>query len=389
MMFQNRHLSINDKKRLFALVAKEFTGGVINIESTVLGNRKSFREKHRVGIDASYISPIVLRDFLVGYNQDKILKYTCHVIDDENDIKCIIDECGTELYDLKAHSELIEKRFKGLVEKYGEANSRINYSKMISLIRGYLTGKNFDGKEVSWSSLNIKTNWQSKELLDWGNVNKNIIPNPGRNIAVIQKNYGYKLSERKISNLSGEPIRDMNAVVLYFKNLFHIRLDNSLKSILTYYNESQKEIKTWLNDKKLEIFFSSSEFPDNIELFTDVDKFLQAYKCIVKICVDNQNVEYGKTTNIELSFYERDGHTWFCVHHVNSRYGKSVKNSMERIGKDQNNLIQHQINGLCDLYIEADFNGVESYRINLWDENPTFECEKVENAKGVKYLMRF
>ena len=185
--------------------------------------------------------------------------------------------------------------------------------------------------------------------------------------------------------MSGQPIRNFNGLVIYFKSLFHIRRDNSLKSILRYNNQNiEKDY-----EGKIHITLDESKFPDNIELLTDVDKLLQGYKQILKICILNQNKEFGEITEIELSFYEEENHTFFCIHHKNNKYGKTVKNTIERIGKDQKKLIKNQINGLCDLFVEADFGENNYYRINLWDENSQMESNKIDRIDGVKYLMRF
>lgn len=388
-MLQNRNLSLNDKKRVLLLATQELERGDTGLQDTnkeeeLSTIKEGIHSGHRnLGFD--YISPSILHGFLLKYNQDNILKYTCHVIDDDEDIDIIKNACHTECYELEKHSELINKRFLNLLENYKKDNPLILQSKMIALMRAYVTGMDYNGNPVQWSTLQFKTNWNLEELLQWGENNPHMIPIPGRNIANRQRNNGFMLTERKTSNLSGQPIRNLNALVIYFKSLFHIRRDNSLKSILCYNNQSiEEEYKG-----KIHISLDGSKFPENIELLTDVDKLLQGYKQILKICLANQNKDLSNITEIELSFYEENNNTFFCIHHKNTTYGKTVKNTIERIGKDQKKLIKNQINGLCDLFVEADFGEENYYRINLWDENSQTEGIKIDKIDGVKYLMRF
>lgn len=387
-MLQKRNLSVNDKKRLLVLATREIEqNGEIKVDPPTPDSG------HR-GLGIPYVSPSILHGFLKKYNQsghDNILRNTCHLIDDEDDIDEIIKECNTESYDLEKHSHLIEEKFSLLFEEYKKEYPDITRSKMISLIRAYITGKNFKGEPTQWSSIHINTNWQSKDLLEWGKQNPHKIPSPGKNIAIKQRNNGYKLKERLISNLTGKPIRDLNDLVIYFKSLFHIRNDNSLKTILSNGLKKEKEGFYSYNTKEgnASIHFADTLFPENIELLTDVDKLLQTYYQIIGICIRNQNKEFGDTTIIELYLYEDNDRTTLCIHHTNSRYGKTAKNAIERIGKDQEKLIKKQINGLCDLYIEADFGGSQYYNINLWDEKPNMEYTNINEMKGVKYILRF
>ena len=338
-------------------------------------------------IPIKYIPYKNLYEFLYRFNQDSILKYTCHEIDTVETIEDINKKCETKSYSLKKHSEIIANAFSTLIR--GLKNDKIHLDKkMYSLILVYLTGTTKKG-QTKWSSLNIDTNWASKDLLEWGNNNPGIIPSPGRNIARKQRNNGYELPAAFRSNLTGRRILTLNDLVLYFKSLFHIRRDNSLRDILMYTNE-----KEGYENSNIIILFSDTAFKDNIELFTDVDKLIQAYKSIIKLCKDCH--KEGDSIEIELSFFEEKDTIFFCIHDKNSVYGKSLKAATERIGKDQSELIQKQINGLCDLYIEADFDNQEFARIGLWNENsnplgekPNIEIEKVDKCKGVKYILKF
>jgi hypothetical protein len=141
----------------------------------------------------------------------------------------------------------------------------------------------------------------------------------------------------------------------------------------------------------VQISFVESGFNDSVELFTDVDKLIQAYQKIVEICIENRS-EDNEPIQIQLSFYDdaETKSTFFCIHHLNTVYKKTSKNSTERIGTAHSNLISKQINGLSDLYIEARFGDGVSGRLNLWDENDEFKFQSLqEDITGVKYILRF
>ena len=380
-MIHNKSLTRFQQARRDYLLARD-SGCIINDNVNNKNNTK-----HEAKKQVEYIAPNNLHEFLYRFNQDPILKYTCHEIDTVETIEEINQICETKSYSLKKHSEIIANAFSTL--KRDLKNDKIYLDKkMYSLILVYLTGTTKSG-QTKWSSLNIDTNWASKELLEWGNNNPGIIPSPGRNIAKKQRNNGYELPSALRSNLTGRRILTLSELVLYFKSLFHIRRDNSLQEILAYTNE-----KEGYSSRNINIVFSDTAFKNNIELLTDVDKLIQTYKRIIKICKNSH--KEGDPVNIQLSFFEEKDSICFCIHDKNSVYGKSLKAATERIGKDQSELIEKQINGLCDLYIEADFDNQEFAKIALWNEHsnplggkPNIEIEKIDNCQGVKYILKF
>lgn len=334
----------------------------------------------------NYISPKNLHELLYRFNQDPILKYTCHEIDNIETVEEICRLCETETYSVRRHSEIISNAFRQLMQGL-RRDGIYTDKKMYGLMAVYLTGSTNNG-ETRWSSLNIDTNWASEDLLSWGDSNPGIVPSPGRNIAKGQRNSGYELPNEILSNLSGNRILSFNELVIYFKCLFHIRRDNSLKDILTYINRIEQYV-----DENININFVENSFATNIELLTNVDKLIQAYKSIIRIC---KNCNKDEFVNIQLSFNENEGNVFFCIHHINTVYGKSLTAATQRIGADHSNLIKNQINGLCDLYIEADFGNQDYARISLWYEGsnplgdtPHIDVENLENCQGVKYILKF
>ena len=379
LMLQNRNLSLNDKKRLVLLATRE-----IEKEDNLVEGAK-----HNNGTEdyISYISPKDLQLFLYRFNQDSILKYTCHEIDTIETKEEICNLCGTQEYSIRKHSGIISKAFEDLNNTLRDEKV-FKEPNMYALMSVYLTGST-PGGQTKWSSLKIDTNWASPELFAWGDNNPDTIPSPGKNIARRQTNKGYELPKALKSNLNGSRILTFKELVLYFKSLFHIRRDNSLRDILNYINEVEQYA-----DNNINIVFSDEKFKNNIELFTNVEKLVQAYKRIIEICkschIDEEKI------NVELSFFEEEGFIYLCIHDINSVYGKNLDAATKRIGEQQKKLIKNQINGLCDLFIEADFDNQEYARIALWNENcgPQseelyIEVNKIDHCQGVKYILRF
>src|SRR5574344_413556 len=326
-----------------------------------------------------YVSPKNLHSLLYRFNQNSILKYTCHEIDTDEVIAEINDQCGVDKYCFKKHSELISQALKSLLNDFKRERIYLD-KKFFAMLQAYINGNNDSG----WSSLDIKTNWNSEDLIAWSKQNEGIIPSPGKNIAKKQKSNGYKLSKALISNINGSRILYFKDLVIYFKSLFHIRRDNSLKSIIEYQNSKPEGVN---------VVLKAAQFDDGIELLTDVDKLIQAYKSILKICKDVNNDE---VLNIELSFYESNDSVYFVIHDLDHCYGKTLKSTLERIGESQSKLISNQINGLCNLYIEADFGNQEYAKVGLWTkesallgDTPKMSVEKLSEGKGVKYILEF
>lgn len=330
--------------------------------------------------DRGYQDPKKLQEFLLAYNQDPFLKYTCHPIDSDETIKEICEACGTSSYDFEKHADLLVQKFKEL--KRQKSPDLSTSKNLIAMMTVYLTGE--IGKSKTWSSNNVKENWHYANIIKWAEQHKGIVPNPGGNIARKQRNTGYKLESSFISKITGERILNFVEVVIFFKSLFHIRRDNSLKKIIEHINATDKDISK--EDSNFEISFSEENFYENVELFTDVDKLCQAYKAILSICRNNQP-KASQPTQIELAFYSNGKHTYFEIHHLNTVYGKSLKDAT-RIGEKQADLIKHQINGLCDLIIEADFDHNDYARVTLWTKMRP-EVERIDPVVGVKYILRF
>lgn len=315
--------------------------------------------------EIEYLNPQELSRFLCEYNQNPILKYTCHNIDDEDAMSLIISKSGTDKYEFERHLELIIKEYKKLSSKYfGKVKN------MQALIYTYLTGFQPGG----WADDRIKINWSSDELKKWALQNPGKVPNPGDNFEYT----GYEFVPIELKSVGEEPFL-FKELVIHFKHLSHIRKDNSLRSRITRYNALVKL------DENCSITFKT--FPENIEFFTDVSKLIQAYGGIVKSSIEfAKNNDYSKP-EIELSLREDNAHVYLDIHHKNSVYGTSLMSTtQERMGETQLNLIDNQINGLCDLILKADFDSNEYAELSLWPFKN--KPSKLDSFRGVQFILK-
>ena len=74
--------------------------------------------KDKIGLNFStskkYKNPIYLYNFLTDFNQDPVLRYTCHEIDDEDHLNIILEKCNTQSYEYSEHIKVIHKAYNDL-----------------------------------------------------------------------------------------------------------------------------------------------------------------------------------------------------------------------------------------------------------------------------------
>lgn len=354
---------------------------VITKEVNILTENKIVRGQSAPENLPKYINPFskgALTDFLLAYNQNQILKYTCHTVDSQSVLDTVTNFLGLKVYDFQKHQDLISETFKKLADEY-YVNFRIK-----NLMYVYLTGKTFNGKESDWSSEEITENWGSANLQKWSIDFPGIVPNAGPQLQKVFKNKGYKLNKSFVSKYSGKRISYFSDLTLHFKALFHINSDNNLKDIITNINKIERF------DKDVDFYIPQDKFRETIELFTDVDKLVQSYHKIIEMILDVSKKKGFPRPKITLTFLETEKNfVEFGIHHTNSPfYQKSPTNVKNRIGSSQYELITNQVNGLCNMYLSAYFENGESYVINLWDEKKR-SLETTGKVNGVKYILKF
>jgi len=400
-LLENEKLLPNHRERILKLAAKEVHADrsleerVQKIENIVFKDaptpildqsndleRTGFDNKDKQAIrkpDTSklpkYIYPSSLYKFLFEYNQDKVLKSTCHEIDSD-EIAIINEYCNTEQYDFQKHLKTVINAYEILERKYFATTA------IKALIRGYLTGKDYNGDELKggWSTDKIKINWSQLELISWAENHPGCPPNPSEGLIEHNENVGYEF-ERFLSKVSDSPVQNFRELVIHFKHLFHLRNDNSLREII----ERKNRIENW---NEIVVFdINDQDFPKNIEHFTDVDKLVQAYKKIIQLILE-QHRESAKPL-VRLTFIESESAVYLSIHHLNSIYNKTIQNTVDRgIGKAYSSLINLQINGMCNLYLKADFGHGNYAQINLWDGKER-KAQRISPVTGVEHIFEF
>jgi hypothetical protein len=363
-------LADQNKVSIITLDGKNFTG-----------KESSKKEDNSI---PKYLHPFNLFKYLLFYNQNPVLKSTCHEID-STELETIIKYCGNDRYVFERHLEKIIEAF----EKHDKKHFAPFQVK--SLIRGYITGKDSSGQELKkgWSSNNILFTWSNSELKAWSLENENIPPNIDEGLMNQIEKIGYEfIPPKQLRN--GILLRTFSDLVIHFKKLFHLRSDNSLKDIIKRENET----KRWSDNIDFEII--DNDFPNNIEFFTDVDKLIQGYNKIIELIVEQSKKQNcGSKAQVKLSLIQTDNGMIFSILHRYSIYGKSVIDATGRLGQAYSNLIKSQLNGLCNFYLKADFEIEGSYEIELWNRPNLWVKEKPIATKlakpvgGVEHIFEF
>ena len=87
------------------------------------------------------------------------------------------------------------------------------------------------------------------------------------------------------------------------------------------------------------------------------------------------------------SLYESESDVILSIHHLNSTYKKSSASVISRVGDQEVELLK-KVNGVCDLFLNADFENGEYAEINLWDEFDR-SARKLKSFEGVEYQLKF
>lgn len=326
---------------------------------------------------SSYTDPYLLYKFLYEYNQNYILRSTCHDIDSE-ELKAINDYCKCEVYNYDSHLKMIIQEYEEHVEKFRVPKN------VKALIKGYLTGKDGEGKQLKrgWSHDGIEINWSSPALAQWTHDFPSIPPNS--NSSFFRRNIGinsFKIEPQIVSVITSRPIQNFTQLVLHFKNLFHLKSgDQSLRAIIQRINAEKWKMK-------VNFIIDGNDFPDNIEHFTDVDKLRQIYNEIIQLVIKCQSGQ--DLPRVKISFEEKKDALRLRIHHLNQKYGKSLQSLIDKpYGQDYTLLINKKINGLCNLHLNADFGQNEFANVNLWNGD-RMKAEKLAEFTGVEHVIEF
>jgi hypothetical protein len=327
-----------------------------------------------------YYNPAGLYKFLLEINQDPKLKSICHLID-SSELEKINEYCNSNIYNY-------DKHYANILESY----SKIENDKKIfapsyikALIRGYLTGKKFDGSEISgWSGDDIKLHWGSQSIKDWCYENPGVPPNPDIGLSDKLENGGFQFANP--IRIKEDYLQSLGDLVIHFKKMFHIREDNSLLNII-------KRQNTYCNwDEKIDFRFDKSSFPENIEFFTDIDKLLQSYNEIIKLIIVFKKVD---RPIVLLGLTENENSIYFSINCINGIYGKTLSSAKNRLIGQKYEAVIKKLNGLCNIYLQADFGQKIFSKITIWDDEWNIQKERIEKKcdkafqGGVEHILEF
>jgi hypothetical protein len=387
-LLDDKKTNQNQRERILEIASKEISLEGILEERVQKIEEFIFKEKIDSNIESivtspsrqklnhlpQYLDPYYLYNFLFEYNQNPILRTTCHEID-TNELKSILEACKTESYIFNEHLKLIVSAY--------EEHEKVYFApfQIKALIRGYLTGKDYNGNIIGWSSRNIKINWSTIELSNWASENSNIPPNSSNILLREKKIKSYKIEPQIKSPITEKVIQTFIQLVLHFKNLFHLKSGpQSLKEIIKRVNSE----KGW--DNKVDFEIDNSDFSDNLEHFVDVEKLMQAYNKFIELIIDQHKVD--EKPKVKLKYYNENQKVLLSINHLNGVYNKTIENTVERLGQTYTSLIKNQINGLCNLRIKADFGNEKFAEINLWDGEDR-ASNIIPHFEGVEHLIEF
>lgn len=344
------------------------------IESILAAKNLTDSEINEENLLPRYLNPSHLYNFLFQYNQNKILRTTCHDID-SNGLESILEFCQTETYDFKEHLKTIQDAYTNH-ERTHNAPYQVK-----ALIRGYLTGKDFQGNPIrGWSSKNIKINWNSDKLLKWADLNIETPPNLNEEIAGTKEIELLEFNQIDTA-ITANSVQNFTQLVLHFKNLFHIKSgQQSLIEIIKRVNSE----KSW--HEKVNFEFDEQLFINNLEHFTDVEKLIQAYNKIIGLIIEQHAL--SEKPKVKLKYYQENQKVIISIHHLNGVYNKTIENTIERLGQTYTSLIKNQINGLCNLHLKADFGNQKFAEINLWNGKDR-GSQPILTFQGVEHIMEF
>jgi hypothetical protein len=324
----------------------------------------------------AYIDPVNTSLFLSKYNKNIVLKSTSHKVD-EDLLSDLLSTIKINEYSYEEHIKHIEREYRRL--KYNKTVAPSLMAKM----NEYLLNE----KGTGWSKDNIKVSWQSEALIKWATENPHECPNPDKDL----NQNGYELEE-VIALENGDMLSTFNDVISVIKNQTEFRDQNDLKNIVERNNIELAE-KYGLDNANA---FDTSKMKEGIRFYSDVEKVEQAYKNIIKMCVNYHEFDAKRDDKpqfrIRLEEKKRSGKSIiiFSIRHLNSTFGKTIQSSVDRYGKDFTNLINKQINGLCDWRLTAKFPNNKLATISIWPRNKDNTSYKDDvDFAGVKFELIF
>ncbi|MBK9355600.1 MAG: hypothetical protein IPN09_17025 [Bacteroidetes bacterium] len=314
-LLENKKLTLNQRERLLLLVkdeikndkniGKQLEERVKNLEilkskdgdiGTTSNESEDTPESETTNFPKFYYNPKLLYQYLFMFNQDQILSTSCHLCD-SNDIIKINRLINSTEYSFIQHRELLINTFNEFNK--AKVNDNVNPDTK-TLCSVYVTGNNMNGdKRDKWAE-KMTINWMSPNLTEWSEQNPHTPPHTDVELNKTGFMFNAITPEIRLLEKDGicvEHIQSFSEIVLYFKYLFHIREDNSLKKIVRLNSKIE-----WFD--KINFIYDIDE---TIDYFTDISKLVQAYRIIVKMILEVTEKRKLNKPVVEIKFkpYEK------------------------------------------------------------------------------------
>ncbi len=397
-LLENKKLTLNQRERLLLLAKEEIKNDKIlgkDLEERVkklevakvtngeIDNPNSepedSPENQTTNLPKYYYNPKLLYEYLLTFNQDQTLSTSCHLCD-SNDIIKLNRLLNITEYSFIQHRELIIDKFN----QFNSIQDKVNRDTR-TLYSVYITGKNLNGDTIDKWAEKMTINWMSPNLTKWAEQNPHIPPHPDEELNKTGFMFNAITPEIRLLEKDGicvEHIQSFSEIVLYFKYLFHIRENNSLKKIVKLNTKVE-----WFD--KIDFLYDVDE---TIDYFTDISKLVQSYRIIIKMILDVTEERNLKKPEVEIKFKSFEKGFLFSIIHKNSNgLNKNIDGRI--IGNSFRNLIDNQINGIADFTIKTKFNDGLSYEAILWDykvreKQKHYWIKSSEEVKGLEYIFK-
>jgi len=388
-LLNNKKLGTSHKKKLLMLANKEIHKGTVispfiveqlkkmDIELnskpdalTTIPNEIASENTKEINIEKlKYRHPKNLTIFLTELNRNPILKSTTHSID-ANLLAMLKDIMKTDNYDYFRHIRLIKEEYNRM---------QANYRYIIPIGTSGKLNEFYLFTKDGWSEDNIKIGWSSPEIARWCKLNAHKCPNPNDDLGYT----GYELDEI-ITTSEGKKMGTFLDVINLFKNQIECRDSSFLEKLLD--NEN--------NTKFSNLNISIDKVTEGIQFYTDVEKTIQAYNNIIRLCRDehlkiNSTLQYMQIeVGLERKTEGKDRLIVLSIFDKGAVFNKDVQSLFDRYGNTFAGIIFNQINGLCDLELIADFRGGETAKVSVWPRRENYQKLNSKNG-GVRFNLIF
>ena len=96
-----------------------------------------------------------------------------------------------------------------------------------------------------------------------------------------------------------------------------------------------------------------------------------------------------------LGLTENENSIYFSINCINGIYGKTLSSAKNRLIGQKYEAVIKKLNGLCNIYLQADFGQKIFSKITIWDDEWNIQKERIEKKcdkafqGGVEHILEF